>query len=502
MRRAAVLLVLCLGAVPLAGATTTYDIAVDGTTATVNVSFELTADRAINFWRGVTWQLPDGAAVVAVRDTQGAIDDYTVRDGELRFNTNRGPARTREVVTVVYRHDNAVEEEYRGVDLLQFRLSGFPDERTQVAVETARPLLAESHSYGFRYSLGPRAANYSGTGPVNLYLSVSDSGDRYDHFVLFGDGNLTRADQLFDVAPAVTGFLPQLNRYPVIVLPDQEYDETVDAWSAGQYRTGGLIFIRESVMEQDSGAAVVMHEVMHGFNEHALRWTDYQRPWFDEGTARYVEYLIKDQQGLHSPEIFGDRVEWRCGERRTCYYEPWGTPDQLWDYYQSGDDFMESWSPMQAETDDRRRFGYAYAELLVRNYVRTNSPDALQPVYERLHDVNRRIRDPRQATETILTAMNTDFTPCKADVRAAFDRCLEAVNDMTPTVPNASVGTGAPTPVTIDPIKRPETGPQHRDRALPGMPQVQEGTLRLTDAITTLITRLSDALNGMLSRLT
>ncbi|MFB6077113.1 MAG: hypothetical protein ABEK12_03215, partial [Candidatus Nanohaloarchaea archaeon] len=162
------------------------------------------------------------------------------------------------------------------------------------------------------------------------------------------------------VPAAVTGFLPQVNSYPVIVYPDEEYDAKVDRWSAGQYRTGGLIFIRRSVLAKDAGPAVVLHEVMHGFNAQALRWSNARRAWFDEGTAKYVEWLINANRSIPQAEIFGDPVRWREGDIRYTL-QPRKTPDSLWEYYRSGSDYMRTWTLFESEVD--RTFGYAFAEL-------------------------------------------------------------------------------------------------------------------------------------------
>lgn len=460
MRRLLVLALLVVSVMPAAGAVTSYDIdvAADGS-ALVNVSFALTSNEPVNYWE-TSWGVPAEASIMAVRDTQGSIEDYTRQGDQIAFETNRGDARTKELVTVVYRDPDVVSRSFDGgLSLVEMQLSGFDTEQTQVRVSTGKELLAESHPFGFRYSMDEHGVNYSGTGPVNLQFTMGPDGEQYDHYALFGDGSLAEADDLYWVVSAVTGFSPTVNKYPVVVLPDAEYDQTVDQWSAGQYRSGGLIFIRKSVLEEDAGAAVVLHEVTHAFNEHALRWWTADRAWFDEGVAKYVEWLVTEKKDVPQAEIFGDRVTWRCGQRQRCYYEPRGTPDDLWNYYQEDRSFMYSWSPQTASTAEQRVFGYAFSELVVRNVIRQQGADALHPVYNNLLAIDTRMKDSRAATNRILDYMNTDFAPCQYKSRDQFEQCLDTVNAMAAEIPDP-VGPEAGEKVAIEPINRTQYQPE------------------------------------------
>ncbi len=476
------LVLILLLLVGVGGAITTYNITVDGDTAYMNVTFELYSSlgedgepRKINYWE-TTWSTPPNTEIRSISDSQGELTEYSFNGETLRFKTNSGPRRSKEVINLQLAVNDVIEERYNGLDLVRLRLSGFPDrrddvpdEQTQVTVETTNRLLSESHSYGFNHTLDRHSATYKGDGPLNLHLALGDGDAEYDNYVLFGEGNLTGADELYWLVPAITGMgvtapRPAMNKHPVIVLPDEQYDENVDTWSSGQYRTGGLIFLRASTAENEDLPAILLHEVMHAYNEHALEWTNEGLGWFDEGTAKYVEYLVKHEKNLRYAELFGEDVTWTgpCEDSAgRCRYtlSPRGTPDQLWNYYRQESDFMYTWTPSGSATTEERRFGYAFSELLIRNYIRNNGGDSLHPVYTDLVSMQR---DPDASvmveTEQVLDSLDADFTPCydpDAASRQDFESCLDTVNDMEPPVPETVTVDDTTHHITIDPIERP-----------------------------------------------
>lgn len=428
-----------------ASATTQYNVEVENSSATMNVSFELySGEGGTNTWT-TTWTLPEGAEVVSLSDSRGPITDYRREGSNLVFETNPGPRRPREVVYLKLRLDDVIREEYGDLKLIQLNLPGFsdrqegvPDEVTQARITTDTRLLSESHSWGTNYSIGNYSARYKGEGGLSIYLSMSDGGTEYDNYVVFGDGNVSDADELYSIIPSVTGYGIDVNKHPVVVLPDGEYDEKLSPWSEGRYMTGGLIFVRESAFD-DGATDVLLHETTHAYNEKALAWGP-GVGWFNEGVAKYIEFLSSNELGVRQPEIFGEAISWkkectRNGRRGICTYvlEPRGQPDDLWNYYQDGTDYMVSWSP----SGRNEGFGYAFSELQIRNYVRQNGASSLHPVYNELRERQETIDDPQRASTIVLEAMGTDLTPCNRESRQSFRMCLESVNSMDPEIPGS-----------------------------------------------------------------
>jgi hypothetical protein len=465
IRRGALLAALLFLLPGLGAGVTTYDIALDGDTATVNATIELYPDNPDRTTRySTTWGLPEETTVHAVRDSSGPID-YERTSSGVSFTTEIAAEQDKDVVEIDATVDGIVAEEHNAVALVTFQLSGFrdskpavPEEVTQVQLRSDRDLLAGSHSVGVDAAMATRTANYSGAGPVNVQLTMSNGGKQYDNLVLFGDGDLSVADNLYWVPVAVTGFHPPVNRYPVIVYSDEEYDERIDQWSAGQYRSGGLIFVRESTIDSDQAPAVVLHEVMHGFNDHALNWVRGDRAWVDEGTAKYVEWLINAKRDVPQAEIFGEQVSWRCGDQTRCSYEPRGTPDQLWDFYERDPTFLATWSPLQSPDAETRRFGYALSELVIRDYVRRNGADALQTAYDDFRAVNQDSGEElggTAATQQVQRILGSDLQPCASEDRSVFAACLDAVNTMDAEIPEQRAIDRDVDRVAITPVEQP-----------------------------------------------
>lgn len=469
MRRTLLLICILLLFAGSGAAITSYDIQLDGDDARVNASFELYSDgKKINYWE-TSWSLPENSEVLSIKDSQGEIEDYSLDGTTLTFETNQGPRREKEVVDIQFVVHNVVAERYYDLKLVKLQLSGFhdnrpdvPDEVTQAVVTSDERILSESHTFGFDNQLKQHTSMYSGEGPLNIQLAVSDGGEQYEHYALFGEANLTEADNMYWLVPAITGFVSPVNKHPVIVLPDNKYDRDVDTWSAGQYRNGGLIFLRESTTKKNDMSAIVLHEVMHAFNEDAVRWAKNGLSWFDEGTAKYVEYLVKKEKNLRQPEIFGEEQTWVApcedsGGRCRYTLPPRGTPEQLWNYYTSSSKSMYTWKPSTSATAQERRFGYAYSELLIRNHVRKNDFEALYPTYETLLDREQSVTDPEEATNIVLNEMGTDFRPCYKPRSEELRNCLDNVNSMDPAVPDSITVSNVTKHIDIKPIKRPKT---------------------------------------------
>ncbi|MFB6147981.1 MAG: hypothetical protein ABEJ66_03785, partial [Candidatus Nanohaloarchaea archaeon] len=101
-----------------------------------------------------------------------------------------------------------------------------------------------------------------------------------------------------------------------------------------------------------------------------------------------------------------------------------GDREVLWNYYQEGRDFMKTWSAMESRPEIRS-FGYAYSELIIRNYVaRMNG--SLRELYSHL-SLNYKISDPQQKWR--FYSQYLDMTPCKYESRDRFRECLETINE-------------------------------------------------------------------------
>ncbi|MBI4021702.1 MAG: hypothetical protein HY369_05670 [Candidatus Aenigmarchaeota archaeon] len=430
---AALLLLLLL--VPGAQAVTKYDIVVQGNDLLTNVTFELYTSEAggkVNYWT-TTFSVPPGSQILSVSDSKGPITTYNVTGGNIAIITNKGGLKEKEVVTLVFLTKSAVDTTFAPLQKLNLSLAAFGDERPDVPDEqtfvtvTVPQIISHGVSLGFVSDQEAGKVTFAGDGPVSLRV-LWGSGKKYGHYELFGKGNLTVPDLLFGIPVSVTGTGLPYTRIPVVVLPDQEYAAVANDWSEGQY-TGSMILLRESVALGEKLSPVLLHETVHALNEWPLRWDRTEVAWFDEGTAKYVEFLVNKKLKIKQAEIFGGEVQWVDGF--TLYtLQPRQTPDDLWNYYTTGKTFMNTWNPQQAST---REFGYAFGELVVRDAVLRGVD--LHEAYEGLQAVQEYEDNPAARNQLILGLLDSDFRPCFASSQAAMESCLESINKMAADIP-------------------------------------------------------------------
>jgi hypothetical protein len=398
-------------------------------------TFDLRAsDGDLNYWT-IRFTLPEGARVVSVEDTFGKIEDYEVDGDKLKFETNPGEARESETVRIDYVVEDAIVAKYGNLKIVEVGFVGYNeaiDRSTSTRITADDKILSASHPAGFSSTVTKRGVVYEGDdgeGSATARVAVGD-GKEYDRYALFGDQNvdLSEADSLYSIVPRAFGFEASVYKHPVVVLSDEEYNETVNKWSEGQYRSGGVILLRSSA---DDVTETMLHETVHAYNSEALSWSDPTVGWFEEGTSEYVEFLADRIRGETRLSLFvGNRT--RDGER----VGPRRTIEELRRYY-DGTEFMRSWEPSDTD-NNRKRFGYTFSELIVRSYVNENGATALHETYDNLREVNRRATTPQEATGAVLNAMDTEagvLRPCMAESRSETIDCLRRINTMEATVP-------------------------------------------------------------------
>ena len=405
-----------------------HSVDIEGENAYINSTLGFSSEEKINYWR-IFWEIPKDAEILSIRDTIGEIENYTVNGRSLKITTNKGEKRRNDTLEIRMKVKDVVREKYSPLKTATLSFSGFKGDETKCSVEVDG-LISGSFSRNFEASFQGDEMFLKGKGPFNLKIAFSEEGTRYEHFVMFQDYNVSLADKFYPYVVSVTGIKPPFDRFPVIVLPDSEYQDTVGNWSAGVYRRGGLIFIKKSEMESKTNTSMLIHEAAHGFNEQVMRWDFTNSSYFDEGVAKYLEYLVDKKLEIRQPEIFGESVLFEeNGDRYKL--PPRMKPEDLWDYYRLENDFMLDWNPRESN----RNFGYAYSELMIRNYVLKNGYDSLHPVYKKLGKVSGTVRLPETKYKVIKNAMPGGLKPCYYGDKEKLEKCLEKVNNQTPEVP-------------------------------------------------------------------
>lgn len=432
--------IFCLLITPVSGSVQ-HQVTFHEERTVLNSTLVLKAEEPTNYWRMV-WNLPSGSQLIEIRDSRGEIDDYQLEAGQLTFKTNTGRARKQEKV-FISAELNAASSYFGPLAQFDLSLSAFPNESTYV--ELAAPdLISWSTPFGFQASLSESehderdVLKLAGEGPLSVfgfYLTANDSEIvASEHFLSVQGYNFSAADQYYPWLAGIAGFYPDFETFPVVVLPDSQYRAKADAWSMGTYEEGGIILLRNATVHRRSNLSILLHEAMHGFNAKALRWDRTDVAWFDEGVAKFVEFLVNSKRGVPQAQIFGQEYYFdRDG--KSFYLEPRKRPEHLWDYYQENRSFMRYWSP----TSGNREFGYAFAELFVRNYILKRGFDRLRQAYGQLSSVERKISSRKKRTDVILNTLAAKLNPCQRQSQGELRTCLSELRNRTYQVPVADV---------------------------------------------------------------
>ncbi|MFB6214075.1 MAG: hypothetical protein ABEJ07_05950 [Candidatus Nanohaloarchaea archaeon] len=415
----AVTLFVLIAVSPVAGEVQ-YSIRSDGNAVWKNTTVGLDCSTTCP---GLTWTLNPGEEVISVRDSRGEID-YTVDGNSLSIPGRRFTGQERRVVEIRTVNSEDAEEIHAGLYKRTLQLSGFSGERTSGTIRV-EDLQSGWTGFGFEESFSGDEMRFRGSGPVNIRVKFGN-GYETRYFTFFG-GQPSGTGVAYEVPVGTTGLVQQFERFPVAVMDDATYDRKVNEWSAGEY-VSGAIQIRSPESSKGDFLPVLAHEVVHGLNDRVLNWDQTRSTYFDEGTGKYVEFLVKKKmEGQdRTRNVFGEDVtyrERRDGQLYRITLPSKGDPDELWNYYQQDGEFMKTWNAM-SEEPDRRRFGYAYSELVVRNYV-SRMNGSLRDLYSRLQ-VERRITDPEVKWQ--LYSRHMDMTPCEYDTRERFEQCLDTIN--------------------------------------------------------------------------
>lgn len=450
MRRFLVFSVLLVFFVSFGSADVFYEIDSDEGDVMVNTTLELSCDVEksncpVNRWR-LDWSMPSGSKVVSVSDSYGSIEDYSIEDGDLSIVSNSGSRRSSETINIQYRVFRDAEEIHRGLYKRNLNLPGFRGERTSGVVSNP-DLVSGWMGKGFDTSYTEDNMSFTGTGSSSLRINFG-RGNETGYYSFFGV-NPDNTSLAYEVSVGMTGLIQGFDRFPVALMSPEEYNDSVVGWSSGEY-VAGSFRMRNNL--EDNFLPVLAHETVHGLNERELNWDSTSSTWFDEGTAKYVESMMN----LHlkgrekTRKLFGENTTYtenRDGQRYRVTAPSAGDPDRLWKYYQDNGDFMKDWNPRNFP--DERAFGYAYSELIIRNYVAREN-GSLRELYNRIN--------PQKTVESneekwLLLSEELDLTPCKYESRKRFNQCLEDVNQHDYEIYRAENVTPSTQQINLTPIE-------------------------------------------------
>ncbi|MBU5688548.1 MAG: hypothetical protein KQA41_00785 [Candidatus Aenigmarchaeota archaeon] len=423
-------MIILLFFIPIATSTTIYNITLKDQKIFVNVTFDLTSEQKYDIWR-ISWEIPQQYEIISIKDEKGDIS-YTKYPTYIYFETNRLYSNKR-VINIQYFLKDAISNEYDPLKKVQLYLSGFEDDKTIINVNLPG-LISGDASYGFTEYFAGDFAQFVGKGAADIILFYSFSGREYENYLLFGPADLSVADNLFSLVTNITGLEKPYKRFPVVVLDDDNFKQKVQPWGTASHTRGGLILIKNSIANSPYNVSTLLHETTHGINAKILKWNQVNSTWFEEGTASFIEFLSNQHLGLEQSELFGQEKTIKQDKERIILKSK-GDRNELWIYYKEGKDFMYYWNPSE---NDKRDFGYAFSELVIRYSVKKNGIDKIKDAYKKLSQIEKPIKDPIESTNIILSALDTNFMPCYSVDRNKFDECLNEINQQKLILPKST----------------------------------------------------------------
>lgn len=469
-----------------------YSVDADEESLEMNTSIYMSCSSTCT---GLKWSIPENAEVLFVRNSRGEMD-YDLEDSQVSIPGSRAGGRDNETIRIGMKVDEDAEEIYEGLYQRRVSMPSFKDVKTTGFVRS-EDLISGRIGFRFDYSFSEDEMIFSGEGPTNLRFKFGE-GQETRYFEFFGS-KPENIDSAYEVPIGVLGFQQRFSRFPVAVMTDSDYDSAVNEWSAGEY-VGGGIKIREPESIETGFAPVLAHEVVHGLNDRKLNWDQTQSSYFDEGTSKYVESLLRKKMynegetNRKNGELFGEKKEYRIkkdGQRYIYTVPPKGDKEVLWNYYQEDQDFMKTWSAFNAPDSETRSFGYAYSELIIANYV-AREDGSVSELYKDIQ-VNKKVETPEEKWQ--IFSENLDMTPCKYEDRERFENCLDEINEYNYPVYSAQPAQGQSQSLQIDRLEVP-----NRTEPSGPVPSLEDANLGSAGAeVKGFLVRFIDYLSSLLS---
>ncbi|MBC5793322.1 MAG: hypothetical protein H8Z69_04805 [Nanohaloarchaea archaeon] len=424
--RKKIVLVLLIIFIASSAAEVQYSIEADREKILMNTTVKLDCQEEcpVSNWR-LDWKIPENAEIIGINDSLGRIDSYTLSNDSVIVSTNKGRPRNSETLQIRMKINEEAEKIHEDWHRRELSLPSFKGEKTTGTVKVV-DFISGWIDYGFLSSYKGSKMQFRGEGPTNIRLNFG-KGNVTDYFNFFGSLP-ENADEAYTVAVGTIGQVQGFERFPAATLPSEKYNRTVNRWSAGEY-VSGSIRLRKNLGE--SSLPVLSHEVVHGLNDRKLKWDGTKSSYFEEGTSEYAEFLMRKKLynsgriDIGPRSLFGEKEEYRSeieGKNVIYSLESKGSRETLWQYYDQNMSFMKNWNPHNFA--DYRDFGYAYSELVMRNYVRDNG--SIYELYEGM-DFDSKVKSPEEKWEFFSKRM--DMKPCNYNEREKFEKCLEKVND-------------------------------------------------------------------------
>ncbi|MFH1235177.1 MAG: hypothetical protein V1493_06205 [Candidatus Diapherotrites archaeon] len=439
MKRLALLAFLLLACNIASAGYFNYLIELQGKDALFTVTLGLESQAQATSFTLNNFFLPENSTVISMRDSIGQIKNHSVSKDGLSFETNSGGMRNKETIELKYKVAGIAKDEYSPLYSAEISLPGSADSALSIEMKGEKIISFEA-TPGFNGEISNGTLKIAGKGPAGFSAFYSSGGTESEHFVLFNrsglsdkeinENGLAEAGNLFWLAPQFLGFNVPFEKIPVLALGEEEYNEKINSYSEGVYRTGGIIVLRENAFEKNA-AAVILHETVHAFNAQAMEWNESGASWFDEGTAKFLEGRAEKILGKKNPNLFYGDITWLQGNYKYTL-KPAGNAGDLAEYLLQKKRFMEEWD---TESEETRDFGYAFSELYVRDFIKEKGFNALQQAYRKLLEIKETAGNRQEFSAEIVSVLGKELYPCDRESEQEIRACAEGLDSFEFKIP-------------------------------------------------------------------
>lgn len=407
----------------------------------VTVAVTLTRDIEYDIW-SLSWSVPEDATLQSVR-TASSESITTKRDGKtIELKDSDGPKRSSATFYITYNTTSQFETRtYDGITKLEGRFSALQDAPSKVTLSTTDTTIANTFRYtNHSVRTGNNTTVLTGTGPISFITNIQtqDATVETNEYLVYNSNISTTAlNQSYQYSTRGLGVVPQIKQVPVIVVPDDEYDERFGTVSAGQFSSGVIHISNDTTTTNTQLIPLLTHEYTHAITERTQ--PSVAPTWFSEGASQYTESIARTAVDAQQPQL---------------------DEETFWDYTRN----QESWVITSWPNDgDTLRFAYTYSEIMFK-YTERQNEGQIQNLFKSM-TINE-VSVNQSTTPRVLIGSEWDGQVCNRETRQQTISCAEESLSFTPsdTAPESyakpfEYDAETPSP-TIEPLKQtPEPTP-------------------------------------------
>lgn len=184
----------------------------------------------------------------------------------------------------------------------------------------------------------------------------------------------------FEAAAAEAGLEMPFDALRVLYVEETEFD-----WEAGHYNGNGYVTVKLDTLSGDptegypyTAVKVLVHEAFHALSfPYGRGPVEDTVSWWLEGTARHAERQVDVTMPNATRHCEKSATEVRCFD-----FDDRIRRADLDQAYAPSFTFQDDWEPSLEQSDDTRKFYYAYSDFLVAAYVERYGEESYRAAWD------------------------------------------------------------------------------------------------------------------------